>query len=92
MTLYLLEPVEDLQKEDDLWSDYYGCVFGMVIRAQTEIEARKIAQKEGGFETERVDKNQIVKLFPWHDPKYTTCVELTPVGDAGLIVKDMREG
>ncbi|MBI4029157.1 MAG: hypothetical protein HY376_02220 [Candidatus Blackburnbacteria bacterium] len=54
MKLWLLKPREDVleKDEDNPWDPWYDKTFGWVIRADTEEEARSIAQNQGGDEIE----------------------------------------
>ena len=49
---------------------------GCIVRAETAGTARKIAREEAGAEG------------GWLDAELTTCVELTPEGDAGVVMVD----
>lgn len=80
MKLWLLRPVED----NALWEPWYDKAFGFVVRAETEEEARALAQAGGGDEA-----GWFRKSFPaWTDPANSTCVELTSDGDAQVIIRD----
>lgn len=68
MKLWLLLPVEG----DDLWEPWYDKAFGFVIAAETEEQARIIAQKGGGDECGWEGDDPA-----WVDPTHSTCVELT---------------
>ena len=87
MKLWLLRPVEYLP--DNPWKPRYDKAFGFVIRSNTEDEARYIANENGGdengpvsFSTYRTGGN------PWLDPKLSTCIELLPDGEPGLVIRD----
>ncbi len=73
MHLYLLKPIKP-------WEPWYDKVFGFVIRAEGEAEARWIASKKHGDEGREV----------WLDPLQTSCVNLEESLDKGLILRDMR--
>ena len=51
-------------------------MIGFVVRAETETAARMLAREEAGGEGG----------FVWLDAERTTCVELTPEGDAGIVM------
>lgn len=93
MKLWLLRPIE--KEGDNPWWSEYDCVFGFVIRAVTEEEARIIAQQNGADETltergeSRFGKSD---TFPWREPQYSQCVELTTEGVAGIIITDFKAG
>lgn len=80
MKLWILRPVKDLPKGDDPWAPWYDKAFGFVVRAETETEARTIADEGAG------DENY--KQTPWLEAKYSTCTELTADGDADVVMMD----
>ena len=86
--LWLLRP-EDCLPEDDPWEPWYDKAFGFVVRAETEEEARKLANKEGGGETGPVS-NKVYREGgnPWLDEKYSTCVVLYSYGEKGVVIRD----
>jgi organic radical activating enzyme len=91
MKLWLLQPKDNLP-DDNPWEPWYDKAFGFVIRAETEMKARKIANKNGGTETGKIS----YKVYrtggdPWLDPELSTCIELTPDGKEQLIISDIRE-
>lgn len=81
MKLWLLRPKENLGK-DDPWDPWYDKPFGYVIRAETEKEARQMA------EAERVGD---IRVGAWLFTKYSTCVELTAEGPAEVIIEDFAQ-
>lgn len=90
MKLWLLRPVDGLAKNDNPWEPWYDKAFGFVVRAETEAEARDMAHAEAGDETrgmflggKTADTNE-----PWRNAKYSTCVELTAEGPAGVVMQD----
>ena len=90
MKLWLLRPVEGLPKETNPWRPKYDKALGFVVRAETENEARKMANDAGGDETGPIQ--QIVYRTggdPWLDPSLSTCVELTGDGEPGVIIDDV---
>jgi hypothetical protein len=50
MTLWLLRPVENLPIDDNPWDPWYDKAFGFVILAETEADARALADKNAGDE------------------------------------------
>ena len=81
MKIWPLEPVHGLPAEDDPWEPWYDKVFGQVIRAEAEADARMIAQENGEDECRRAFAT------PWLEARYSTCVELIADGEPGLILK-----
>lgn len=77
MKLWLLRPISD---EHSVWVPWYDKTFGFVVRAEDEDSARKYAAEEAGYEGGDV----------WLDPNFTTCEELTPEGDPGIVIEDYR--
>ena len=63
------------------WDQNYGCNQGIVVRAETENDAREIADMNQGRET----------MNPWLNPKFTTCEELTSEGEPDVILIDCDE-
>ena len=90
MKLWILRPVEGLDKKDNPWEPWYDKSFGFVVRAETEDEACALAHAEAGDEnlgeflsTKTADTNQ-----PWKDAKYSTCTELLAEGEAGVVMSN----
>ena len=80
MKLWILEPVERKDAPEGIdwpWDPWFDKTFQFVIRAASEKEARHIA---------KVNAGEI-----WLNPKLTTCTELTPEGEVGVICEDVRE-
>lgn len=67
--LYILEPVKD-------WKPWYDKLFGVIVRARTEKQARKMASKYAGDEGKEV----------WLDADKTTCTLLLNEGDVEVIM------
>ena len=90
MKLWILRPVEDLKNSDNPWEPWYDKCFGFVIRAETEQDARLIANRNAGDENRGTFLNKKIAdtKTPWIDPKYTTCKELSNEGDPGVIIRD----
>ena len=55
-------------------------VAGFVVRAETETAARMLAREMAGAEG----------AFTWIESERSTCVELTPEGDAGVVMSDFN--
>lgn len=73
MKLWELYPVED-------WKPWYDRAFGFVVRAETELEARKLAAGDAGNEGSDV----------WLNEKLTSCDELFIEGDHEIVIRDLR--
>lgn len=88
MRLWLLRPREGFTDKnlsvESPWSPWYDKVFGFVVRAETEAEARAVASEEGGDENREVSGAR----YPWIDPHYSTCEPLTDEGEPGLVIRD----
>lgn len=80
MALWILRPID---KNAEPWMRGYAWCFGMVVRAKTEQDARKLAHGNGGSENKRQS--------PWLDPDYTTCQSLSASGPAEVVLQDCRE-
>lgn len=80
--IWILRPVCNL--DPDPWDPWYNRVFGFVVRADNEQEARKFANSEGGAETSEFKGHGDV----WLDPNKTTCEILSSEGEKGIILKD----
>jgi hypothetical protein len=79
MKLWILRPVENLPDHASPWKPWYDKAFGFVVRAETEEAARAFANREGGDET---------WANPWLDSTVSTCIELTPDGEEGVVIID----
>lgn len=87
MKLWLLENNKDLAEGNNPWKPWYDKSFAMIVRAETEEQARDIANEEAGDENNELDSVPA----PWKDPSYSTCVELTAEGEAGLIIQEFMQ-
>jgi len=84
MKLWLLEPVNNpVNNKDNPWEPWFDKTFGSVIRAETEEQARQFAHDSSGEENDSEFSKE-----PWKDKKYSTCVELTGKGKAGVIIQN----
>lgn len=90
MKVFILRPKNELPVNDNPWEPWYDKSFGFIVRANSEQEARKLADAEAGDENRGEFLNrQIAKTKnPWLDENYTTCEELTGNGEEGVIMKD----
>ncbi len=85
MKLWILRPRKDLLEQDNLWKPWYDKVLGFVVRAETEEQARGYADKKAEGENDDGDR-------PWLDPNMSTCNELTPEGEEGVVMRDFARG
>ena len=85
MKLWLLRPQEDLEEDDNPWRIWYDKVFGFVVRAENEEEARALITDDDWGSEVRALKS---KINPWIDPHYSRCEELTAKGDVEIIMRD----
>ena len=80
MKLWLLRPIRE-RKKRNAWEPWYDKAFGFVIRAETEQDARQLANDSGGDEVQNGHD-------PWLDRKQSTCVELLAKGKEENIIMD----
>jgi len=77
MKIWILRP----QWDTDLWAPWYDKAFGFIVRAETEEDARKLANEKTGDENwEGIDA--------WNNTKYTTCEPLLDAGEPEVILRD----
>lgn len=92
MRLWLLRPAHGdcAMNQNGPWR--HGpedCAWGFVVRAETEEEARQLASTQAGDEKHYpVDRANVA----WTDPAYSTCEELLPAGEPGIIIRDFLNG
>jgi hypothetical protein len=79
MKLWILRPVgySDVF-EAGAWYPWYDKAFGFVVAAETEADARQLANEDHG------DEGAV-----WTDPAQTTCEELT-ADSAGIVMRDFH--
>lgn len=97
-TIWVLRPRDDRDCEWDPWSPWYDKNFGFIVTAETEEEAREIAQNNAGDETTRVtgdpfgDGREYERGVPvWTDPELSICApiqEYTESEGAGVLMED----
>ena len=89
--LYFLRLRYDLPEENNPWEPWYDKAFGFVVRAESEKQARELANRDGGAECGPV-RNTVYRTGgdPWLDPEFSHCEVLTSDGDAGVIIQDFR--
>lgn len=73
--LWLLQPIKSLPYEEDPWNPWVAHSCTCILRAATEQEARQLAYQAAGLSGGD----------GWKDAKYSSCVELTSTGDAGIV-------
>lgn len=90
MKLWILRPVENRPLNDDPWEPWYDKCFGFIVRSDTEQGARQYAHAGAGDENRGKFLSKPISNTkgPWLDPRYSTCEELTPDGDAGIVMQD----
>ena len=90
MKLWILRPRGGLNKDDNPWEPWFDKAFGFVVRAPTEVDARRLASMRAGNECQRVIDCYagFAPVPAWTDPKYSTCAELLPDGEAEIIMRD----
>jgi hypothetical protein len=91
MKLWLLRPIEELPRGDNPWEPWYDKSFGFVVRAPDEQRARELAHSNARDENrgEFLGKKTADTDAPWLDGKYSTCTELTSLGEEGIIMSDV---
>ena len=83
MKLWLLRPRHGYE-EVGFWDPWYDRVFGFVIRAETEEEARATAQAWGGGEV-------LHNRPAWLDSQHSTCEILVEQGEPGVIIAEQEK-
>jgi hypothetical protein len=72
--LWLLQPVDDNSAP---WLSFHNCMFGFVVRALHEDEARTLSAKQAGDEGPDA----------WLSSRLSTCVELKDDGHSKVILE-----
>lgn len=92
MQLWILRPRFDvLEREAHPWTPPWDKTMGVLVRAETEEDARQLAQTKAGFEGEGIyarlglTEDEVAEKV-WLAEKWTACEELTPDGEAGVIL------
>lgn len=91
MKLWLLKPRIDRPDNPDPWSQWWCRAWGFVVRANTEKEARTIAQA-GAEESGGLDVSCEGALKPWIKKKYVDCVEVSTEGKSQVILQHFEQG
>lgn len=92
--LWLLHPhAEVLARESHPWRPWFDKVFGIVVRAESEGQARALAQSAAGTEGLGIYRrlgcsDEAIVAGVWLDPAYTACDELEAVGPVGIVLVD----
>jgi hypothetical protein len=95
--LWLLQPRADvLARPSHPWRPWFDKVFGVVVRAASEGEARAHAQEHAGHEGLGIYRKlgsgkEEIAVDVWLDPAYTLCEALSSDGPSGVILVDRRE-
>jgi len=91
MKLWILRPEEKLKDNDNPWTPWFDKCFGMVVRAETQKEAREIAHDNASEENrgEFLNKKVANTKQPWLNEKYSTCKILKETGKSGMIMEDV---
>lgn len=76
--LWILESRGGLKPRQDPWRGYLNQTYCMVIRAETEEDARAIATEHAHSEGGKA----------WADHKLSSCKELLPSGEPGIVVRE----
>ncbi len=90
MELFHLYPNPDWDKTINYWEPWHNKLFGVIVAATDETEARKLAQTQAGNETFYYNQDYSVRtdLDIWLDPTQTTCVPLATPDEPGVVIID----
>lgn len=95
MKLWLLRPAKSVEERDalrrdlnpgserervDPWLWTYDLTYGFVIRAETEEQAREMAENEADMKG------------VWLNPEHVSCTELLPEGEPEIVMHDFLAG
>lgn len=84
MKLFLLREADDIPYGHSPWDNNWTVINKMIIRAENEEDARKIADLNGYQENDGCNGGH--SKHPWLDPSLSSCEELTDDGKPGLII------
>jgi len=96
MKLWLLRPMPGLLYGDNPWEPWYDKCFGLVICAASEERARQIADDDAGDENSGYHFDHDLRRVPyctkhpWLNPKYSSCAQLVPTEEGGVIIRDFH--
>ena len=92
MQLWILRPRFDvLARPVHPWTPPWDKTMGVLVRAETEAEARRLAQTKAGNEGRGIysgfglAEDEIAEDV-WLTPEWTSCDELTSTGEKGVIL------
>jgi hypothetical protein len=92
MQLWILRPqFEVLEREAHPWTPPWDKTMGVLVRAETELEARRLAQTKEGHEGKGIysrlglPEDELADDV-WLKPEWTACEELTGEGEPGVIL------
>lgn len=89
MRLWLLRARRDLPEAGDPWEPWYDKVFGFVIAAETEEQARAMATERGGDEIKAARPWNGGNARAWLDADLSICRELrAETCPAGVALRD----
>jgi hypothetical protein len=78
LKLWLLRPIDF---ESAPWKPWYDKCFGVVVRAESEDVARRMAHEEHGYDLDGA----------WLAPQWSTCTELLPEGEPEIVICDVAK-
>ena len=79
MRLWILQPRDDLGDANP-WDPWFDKAFGFVVRAETEQDARLLAQEKSG--------DEVREFSAWMDARFSTCLPLEQDGPPGIVLRD----
>jgi hypothetical protein len=92
MQLWILRPQPDvLEREAHPWTPPFDKTLGVLVRADSEVGARQLAQTKAGYEGQGVYlrlglvEDEMAEDV-WLKPDWTSCDELTREGDSEVIM------
>lgn len=94
--LWLLRPhAEVLARKSHPWRPWFDKVFGIVVRAENEAQARALAQSGAGTEGLGIYRglgcsDEAITAGGSLDSAYTAYDELDPAGPVGIVLVDRR--
>jgi hypothetical protein len=97
MHLWILRPrLEVLEREAHPWTPPFDKTMAILVRAETEDDARRLAQTKAGHEGQGIYQywgaaDDELAEGVWLGTDWTTCDELVAAGEPGVILVDRRE-
>jgi hypothetical protein len=98
VNLWLLLPRRDvLARPTHPWTPPYSKTFGVLARAETETDARRLAQAKAGneglgvYQELGLPEDQVASDV-WLDPAWTSCDVPEAAGEPGVILVVRHEG